>query len=231
MKLAASVLAADPLRMEAALAAVEPHVGSWHVDVMDGAFAPAFGFGTAMVSALVARASRPVDVHLMVERPDVWGPRFAGLGVRSVAFHLETEVDALAVARDIRRRGAMAYAALRPQTAIEALRPLLGSIDGCLLLTAPAGGGDVDLQALEKVFGVPADLLTTVDGGLDDRHVDRLRSADVTDMVVGRSLFGAPHPGRRAALLFRRIAEASAGEVRRRHVQGAARDGENPGAS
>ena len=209
MKLSASILAADPLRIESALAAVEPHVGSWHVDVMDGVFAPAFGFGIATVSALVARASRAVDVHLMVERPDVWAPRFAGLGVRSVAFHLETAVDALAVARDIRRHGARAYAGLRPATSIEALRPLLGSIDGCLLLTAPAGGGDFDPQALDKASEVPPGLLITVDGRIDDSHVDRLLSVGVADVVVGRHVFGAPDPGRQAAALSRRIAEAS----------------------
>lgn len=216
MTISASIMAIDPLRTEAALAAVAPHVGSWHVDVIDGSFAPAFGFGPAMVAALVARNDRPVDVHLMVDRPDVWGPRFAALGARSVAFQVETDADASAVARAIRDAGAEAFAALRPDTPLERVRPLLGDVDGVLLLTAPPGGGAFDAGALEKAFAVPAHLLTTVDGRIDESHLVTVRSAGVTDVVIGQALFGTPDAGRQAGRLAAALAAASTAPPERR---------------
>ena len=89
MKISASLHAADPLRLAEAVSAIRPYVESLHVDVMDGRFAPAFGFGERLVDSLVADGGLPIDVHLMVERPEDWAVRFAKLGARSVAFHIE----------------------------------------------------------------------------------------------------------------------------------------------
>jgi pentose-5-phosphate-3-epimerase len=72
MKISASLHAADPLRLAEAVSAIRPYVESLHVDVMDGRFAPAFGFGERLVDSLVADGGLPIDVHLMVERPDDW---------------------------------------------------------------------------------------------------------------------------------------------------------------
>lgn len=215
--ISASILGVDPLRVEAALAAAAPHVGSWHVDVMDGSFAPAFGFGTAMVAALVARGDRPVDVHLMIDRPLAWAPRFAAMGVRSVAFHVETEDDAPAVAAAIRRAGAEAFAALRPETPVGRIGPLLDQVDGVLLLTAPAGGGPFDPAALEKAFAVPPRLLTVVDGRMDEGRFGMAKAAGITDVVVGQAMFACAEIGLRAGRLSAALADtAPSAETRRR---------------
>src|SRR5882757_4154885 len=108
MKISASLHAADPLRLSDAVAAVAPHVGSLHIDVMDGRFASTFGFGERLVSALAVSQATPLDVHLMLDDPEPWARRFAALGARSVAFHAETVDDIGGVVAAIRSAGALA---------------------------------------------------------------------------------------------------------------------------
>ncbi len=166
MKISASLHAANPLRLSEAVAAVAPHVGSLHVDVMDGRFAPTFGCGEALVSRLVAEGAPPVDVHLMIDEPRRWTRRFAGLGARRVIFHAEAVSDPLAVADDIRAEGSLAYIALLPETPIARYAALLEQVDGLLLLTAPPGGGEFNKAALAGLHEAPKGLPLIVDGGL-----------------------------------------------------------------
>lgn len=202
MKVSASLYAANPLRLGDAVAAVAPYVGSFHVDVMDGRFAPAFGIGESVVNCLVAEeGAPPVDVHLMIEEPQRWARRFARLGARRVIFHAETVSDPLAIADDIRAEGSLAYIALLPDTPIARYAALLERIDGLLLLTAPPGGGEFDETALARSREAPGGLPLIVDGGIDLRHFDTLRACSVEFAVIGRALFANRDPGGRAKKL------------------------------
>jgi ribulose-phosphate 3-epimerase len=201
MKVSASLHAANPLRLSEAVAAVAPHVGSFHVDVMDGRFAPAFGCGESLISRLIAAGAPPVDVHLMIEEPQRWARRFAGLGARCVIFHAEAVSDPLAVADDIRAEGSLAYIALLPETPIARYAALLEQVDGLLLLTAPPGGGEFNKAALARSHEAPKGLPLIVDGGLEPRHFDSLRSCSVELAVVGKALFGSRDLGDRAKRL------------------------------
>jgi ribulose-phosphate 3-epimerase len=201
MKVSASLYAADPLRLQESVAAVAPYVGSLHIDVMDGRFAPAFGFGEQVVRRLIEENAPPIDVHLMVEEPARWAPRFAALGVRSVAFHVEAVRDVAAVVRDIRAGGARAYAALLPGTETAVLKPLAADIDGVLLLTVPPGGGALVEPALERVSRTPKGIPTIVDGQLQPAHFEMLRKNGVELAVLGAALFGIGSLGERARQL------------------------------
>lgn len=203
MRLSASLFAANPLHLAEAVAAVAPHVDSLHVDVMDGRFAPAFGFGERQVRELIAGGAPPIDVHLMIEQPERWASRFAGCGVRSVAFHLEATPDAAALAAAIRAAGARAYVALLPETEPAAVGPIVSAIDGILLLTAPAGGGAFIDAAFERIGRVPAGVPTIVDGRLQPSHFDLLRAQGVEMAVVGAALFNGGTPAERARQLDR----------------------------
>jgi ribulose-phosphate 3-epimerase len=203
MRLSASLYAADPLRLAEAVSAVAPYVGSLHVDVMDGRFAPAFGLGEQLVSRLVAGGAPPIDVHLMLDDPGPAALRFASLGVRSVAFHVEATPDAAAVAAAIRNAGALAYAALLPETEPAALASIASRIDGILLLTAPPGGGPFDDAAFARISRTPAGLPVIVDGRLQPGHFDALRAQQVELAVVGAALFDGSAPAERARQLDR----------------------------
>jgi ribulose-phosphate 3-epimerase len=209
MRLSASLYAADPLRLGEAVSAVTPYVGSLHVDVMDGRFAPAFGFGEQLVSRLVAGGAPPIDVHLMVDEPESAAVRFARLGVRSVAFHVEATPDAAALAKAIRAAGARAYAALLPETEPATVIPIASDIDGILLLTAPPGVGTFSDAAFERIARTPAGLPMIVDGRLQPVHFGALRAQKVELAVVGAALFDGGAPAERARQ-FDRLASGEA---------------------
>jgi len=209
MRLSASLFAADPLKLAEAVSAVAPYVGSLHVDIMDGHFAPAFGLGEHLVSRLIANGAPPIDVHLMIDEPERSALRFASLGVRSVAFHVEATRDPAGLATAIRAAGARAYAALLPETEPATINPIASALDGILLLTAPPGGGAFIDAAFERIKRAPAGLPMIVDGRLQASHFDALRAHQVELAVVGAALFDGGMLAERARA-FDRLASGEA---------------------
>ena len=163
MRISASLYAADPLRLAEAVEAIAPHVGSLHIDIMDGRFASAFGLGEALVRSLVAEGSPPLDIHLMLERPEPWIHQFTKLDVRSIAFHAEAVSDVRSAASSIRAAGCLAYIAFRPETPVARISQLLPEADGILLLTAPPGGGAFNPEALARLQYLPREMPKIVD--------------------------------------------------------------------
>jgi ribulose-phosphate 3-epimerase len=210
MKLSASLYAANPLHLARSIAAVAPYVGSFHIDVMDGRFAPAFGCDERLVTCLMRESEIPIDMHLMICDPAVWAVRFAGLGVRSIAFHVESGADVETLADRIRREGALAYLALRHTTPVETVAAMFGSVDGVLLLSAPAGGGRFDTNAFERLARLPKGLPSVVDGNVDQTHFDRLRREQVDVAVIGKALFSHADIARQAQFLATAAASRSA---------------------
>jgi ribulose-phosphate 3-epimerase len=207
VKLSASLFAADPFRLEAQLEAVEPHVDSFHVDIIDGRFAPAFGLGERIVQTLVRARSKPVDVHLMIENPAYWAPRFAALGARIVAVHTESGADVASALRSVRKEGALAYLALRPDTPVSGVQRLIDDADGALLLTAPAGGGAFIAAALQKTFDLPRAYPSIIDGRVEESHFEVACAAGVDLAVMGHSLFSHEDISVRADALAAKLRE------------------------
>lgn len=208
--LSASLYAADPFRLAETVEALAPHVESFHLDIMDGDFAPDFGLNARLVKDLAARTRVPLDAHLMIRDPAPVAARYAGLGLRSIAVHLEGGHDFAAIAAMLRDHGVRAYAAIRHTTPVSALDAVAAVADGFLLLTAPAGGGDFQPDAFERLAARPANRPVVVDGRIEPRHFDRLRALGVDLAVVGAALFSAPDLGARAADLAARLAGPAA---------------------
>ena len=222
MKLSPSLYAADPLRLHEAIEAVSPYSASFHVDIMDGRFAPAFGLGESLVRRLVREYPIPVDVHLMVERPEAWAERFAGLGARSVAFHLEATPEPEALLHAVRKAGARAYMALLPDTPLVASEPFLPAADGVLLLTAPPGGGAFSNEALARLEKLPAAMHAIIDGSLQEEHLRLPVLSRVQLAVLGKALFDSRDVADRA----RELADALEASTFRHDTQRDRLDGE-----
>src|SRR5690242_4851867 len=195
MQLSASLYAADPLHLAADIAAISPYVESFHLDIMDGVFTPDFGLNARLVKELAALSSLPLDVHLMIRDPVKSAAFYAEMGIRSVAVHVESEAAFTEVAAIIRANGVRAIAALRHTTAVTVLDAMHDKADGLLFLTAPAGGGDFDPSAFERISSRPSGLPTTVDGRIEPSHFARLRALNVDLAVVGATLFAAKRVG------------------------------------
>src|SRR5438045_9085149 len=123
-KFAPSILSADFARLADAVVAVERAGADWvHVDVMDGHFVPNLTFGPKMVADLHKATRLPLDVHLMIERPEDWIDRYVDAGAAYIVVHIEAAGDARAALARIRQRGAKAGLTLSPKTPVDRVLP------------------------------------------------------------------------------------------------------------
>ena len=203
---APSILAADFSRLAEETKRVEAGGADWiHLDVMDGHFVPNLTIGPQVVSSLRPVTALPLDVHLMIERPQEYIPIFVKAGADRVTFHAEAAHDVAQVAKLIRKLGAKAGIALRPQTGIDLLRPALEEVDLALMMTVnPGFGGQAfmpevlpKIEALRKIF--PRHI--QVDGGINYETAKSAQSAGADVMVAGTYIFRAADAGQAIAAL------------------------------
>jgi ribulose-phosphate 3-epimerase len=201
-KFAPSILSADFARLADAVAAVERAGADWvHVDVMDGHFVPNLTFGPKMVADLRKATRLPLDVHLMIERPEDWVDRYADAGASYLTIHVEATADVPGALRDIRARGVRPGLTLNPETAVDALLPHLASIDLALVMSVhPGFGGQRFIEsALGKVGAIRRALdelrlgaELEVDGGIKPDNAARVAAAGATVLVAGSAIFEDP---------------------------------------
>jgi ribulose-phosphate 3-epimerase len=215
VKLAPSILSADFAHLGDAVQAVERAGADWvHVDVMDGHFVPNLTFGPKMVADLHKATALPLDVHLMIERPDDWVDRYVEAGATYVVVHIEAVKDVRGTLARIRKRGARAGLTLNPETPVDAVIPFLSDIDLLLVMSVhPGFGGQKFIEsALDKVRlvrralderKVNAEL--EVDGGIKVDNAARVAEAGASVLVAGSAVFEDPEGVSAAVAKFDRV--------------------------
>jgi ribulose-phosphate 3-epimerase len=201
-KFAPSILSADFARLAEAVIAVERAGADWvHVDVMDGHFVPNLTFGPKMVADLRKATRLPLDVHLMIERPEAWIDRYADAGATYLTIHVEASRDVSGTLKAIRARGLRPGLTLGPETPVEAVLPHLGAVDLALVMSVhPGFGGQKFIDSsLEKVEVIRATLDAEklavdleVDGGIRPENAARVMAAGATVLVAGSAIFEDP---------------------------------------
>jgi len=189
-----------------------------HVDVMDGHFVPNLTFGPKMVADLRRATTLPLDVHLMIERPEEWVERYAEAGASGLSIHVESSRDVSGTLRAIRANGVRAGITLNPETPVDAVVPYLAEVDLALVMSVrPGFGGQSFIEgALDKVRSLRDALdragLTVeleVDGGVKPANARRVALAGASVLVAGSAVFEDP-AGVAAALAKLRAAVAGA---------------------
>ena len=204
VRIAPSLLSADFARLADALAAAEAGGADLvHVDVMDGHFVPNLTIGPPVVRALRKATRLPLDVHLMIERPERSLPEYLDAGVEWVSVHVESTPHLQRCLDVIRRAGARAGAAINPGTPTLALAACWGDADYAVVMSVnPGWGGQPFLPgSVEKVRRLHeearmagASLSIEVDGGVGESNAAALASAGAEILVAGTTIYGAADP-------------------------------------
>jgi ribulose-phosphate 3-epimerase len=214
VRIAPSVLSADLVRLADQIHEVEAAGADWiHVDVMDGHFVPNLTFGAKMIEAIQRVTRLPVDVHLMVERPEAYIGPFADAGAAVFTFHPEATRHAQRQARAVRDRGMRAGLALNPGTPLTYVEEIIADLDLVLIMTVNTGYAAQEFipASLDKIARARA-LLTQhgsgaaleVDGGITPDTIAAAYAAGADTFVAGSAIFGADDPGQQVQELRRR---------------------------
>jgi ribulose-phosphate 3-epimerase len=203
--LAPSVLSADLLRLEEQVKAVEGAGANWiHVDVMDGHFVPNLTFGAGMIRAIRRITGLPIDVHLMVERPEAYLESFADAGASVFTFHPEATRHVQRHLETARRLGMQAGIALNPGSPLSLAAEVTNDIDLLLIMTVNPG-----FAAQSFLPGSPAKITRArqllaesgsgarleVDGGISRDTIGVAYRAGADTFVAWSAVFSAPDPG------------------------------------
>ena len=169
-----------------------------HVDVMDGHFVPNLTIGPVVVSAIAACATKPLDIHLMVENNTFFVELFAPLKPKYISFHIEEEKHPHRLIQKIRSLGIKPAIVLNPHTPPESVEYLLADLDMVLLMSVnPGFGGQSFIESVlskasklnEMRNKINPNCLIEVDGGVSDKNIQALKDVGVDVVVAGSYVF------------------------------------------
>ncbi|OQW46592.1 MAG: ribulose-phosphate 3-epimerase [Proteobacteria bacterium SG_bin7] len=196
-KVAPSILSADFARLGSEIQAVVDAGADWiHVDVMDGHFVPNITIGPPVVKSIRKVTDVPLDVHLMIERPEKYIKDFAEAGSNNITIHVESTQDPAAVLKEIKNLGCRPGITLKPETPIEKITDFFPLVDLVLIMTVnPGFSGQAFMpKQAEKIREVRKSLdkirskaLIEVDGGITAETAKQCIHADV--FVAGNYIF------------------------------------------
>lgn len=199
IKIAPSILSADFARLGEEIRAAETAgVDYIHVDVMDGHFVPNITIGPLIVKALRPITDLPLDVHLMIEKPERYLESFAKAGADILTVHVETCPHLHRTIQQIKSLGVKAGVTLNPATPLSTLEEILPDVDLVLIMSVNPGFGGQSyipgstakiarLRAMLDAIGSEADL--EVDGGVNPDTVEQVAKAGATVLVAGSAIF------------------------------------------
>jgi ribulose-phosphate 3-epimerase len=206
VRIAPSILSADFAKLGEAVAMAERGGAELiHVDVMDGHFVPNITIGVPVVKSLKRIAKVPLDVHLMIENPDLYIGAFAEAGAAIMSVHIEALRHVHRTVQAIKALGVQAGVAINPGTPVGALRDIAADVDLVLVMSVnPGFGGQTfiprseskirEVRALLDEAGNPAPI--EIDGGVDEHNVARVVAAGARIVVAGSAIFNTPDPER-----------------------------------
>ena len=199
MLVAPSILSADFGNLNNEIKAIcEAGCDLVHIDVMDGHFVPNLTIGPVVVESVAKIATKPLDVHLMVENNTFFVDLFASLKPEYITFHIEEEKHPHRLIQKIKSLGIKAGIVLNPSTNPTTIQYLLEDVDMVLLMSVnPGFGGQKFIPSVIKkakqlkkmINEINPNCLIEVDGGVNDKNIQELKEAGVDVVVAGSYVF------------------------------------------
>lgn len=199
IKIAPSILSADFAKLGDEIRDVEAGGADYiHVDVMDGHFVPNITIGPLIVEAIRPVTKLPLDVHLMIENPDLYIEQFAKAGADYITVHVEACKHLHRTIQFIKSLGVKAGVVLNPATPVETIRHVISDVDMVLLMSVNPGFGgqkfidevlpkirDVKKMATERNPGLEIE----IDGGVNEQTAKLCIEAGANVLVAGSAVF------------------------------------------
>lgn len=201
MKVAPSILSADFGKLNKEIEAVcNGGCDLIHIDVMDGHFVPNMTIGPVVVSSVAKIASKPLDVHLMVEDNNFFIDLFSPLKPEYITFHIESEKHPHRIIQKLKALNIKAGIVLNPHTSPKTIEYLLEDLDMVLLMSVnPGFGGQKFIPSViekakelkELIKSKNTNCLIEVDGGVNNKNIEELKDAGVDIVVAGSYVYGS----------------------------------------
>lgn len=202
--IAPSVLSCDFANMQRDVEMINNSNADWfHIDIMDGVFVPNISFGFPVMSAIHKHATKPLDVHLMIQNPDAYLADFKKAGASILTVHYEACPHLHRTIQAIKELGMKAGVALNPHTPVDLLEDIIEDLDLVLIMSVnPGFGGQKFItNAILKVEQVKnlihkkgSHALVEVDGGVNAETGKLLIEAGADVLVAGSYVFGSENP-------------------------------------
>lgn len=206
-----SILSGDFANMERTVKNVAEWGGDWvHCDVMDGHYVTNLTFGMPMIAALKKVSELPLDVHLMIDKPEKYAQRFLDAGADVITFHPEASDSPSELLHSLRSSGKRAGIALNPNVKAEDYVQLLPDCDIVVVMTVYAGYGGQkmipecldkvrNLRKIGKEKGLEFDI--EVDGGVTEENANAVIEAGANVIVAGSAVFKSVDPKKTIEIL------------------------------
>ena len=202
--IAPSILAADFGNLKSDLEMVNSSEADWfHIDVMDGVFVPNISFGMPVLKEISKHTNKPLDVHLMIVKPERYIKTFADLGSNILTVHYEACTHLHRTIQEIKDNGMKAGVAINPHTNVDLLSDIISDIDlVCVMSVNPGFGGQSFIETTynkitrlkQMISNANSNCKIEIDGGVSDKNAEKLieRGADV--LVAGNHVFKSKNP-------------------------------------
>lgn len=202
--IAPSMLAADFGNLQRDVEMINNSEADWfHIDVMDGHFVPNISYGMPVIEAMKKHATKPLDVHLMIEKPERYIEEFANVGADIITVHHESTVHLHRTLTQIEDAGCKAGVVLNLTTPVSVLEDILPKCFMVLIMSINPGFGgqkfeEITYQKVRKLRAMideqGLDTLIEIDGGVTNQNAQKLKDAGANVLVAGSYIFRAENP-------------------------------------
>jgi ribulose-phosphate 3-epimerase len=201
IEIAPSILSADFARLAQEIEKIESGGADVvHLDIMDGHFVPNLTIGPPVVAAIRKITRLPLDVHLMIERPERFLDDFIRAGANWISVHVEADVHLERTLQYLKDNGIRAGVAINPGTSLSSLDEILHLADFVLIMTVnPGFGGQKFIPSMiKKIKRLRESIVLNkyktrieIDGGIGPDNLPEVLTAGAEIIVAGSAVFSA----------------------------------------